>query len=46
VSYFFKFSETLLDLYITTVACCIGSSANLFENRGNSTYENCFVGRI
>jgi hypothetical protein len=28
----------------TSVACDIGPSVNPFQNRGNSTYENCFVG--
>ncbi len=27
----------------TNVACAIGPSVNPFQNRENSTYENCFV---
>ncbi len=27
----------------TSVVCPVGPSVNLFQNRGNSTYENCFV---
>jgi hypothetical protein len=26
-----------------SVACVVGSSVNPFQNRKNSTYENCFV---
>jgi hypothetical protein len=33
---------TFIIIY-TNVACVVGQSVNMFQNRGNSTYENYFV---